>query len=500
MSIRVFAGVDQGTTSTFTGLYDETGAQVASARRRSVTMHPQSGWDEQDGAQLLRDIKDSVAEALSLVEGGAELVGVGLANQGESVIAFDRVSGAPLSPAILWSDRRSSSIVAEMCESGAGPLLEERTGLGLDPYYSAGKLAWMLRHLPEVKQAQADGRLLLGTLDTYFTYNLSSCRVFLTDPSTASRTQLMNLDDLTFDAECAESFGIDPDLLAAVMPTVLETPVETVLGAPLYASSSDTQASLAALGGVNIGDLKVTYGTGCFINANGGPKPLRAPEGLMPTYGWSIGDERAWLLEGGVFSAATAIDWLVSIGLATSAPHVSELAAAAAGGAPDTLFLPSFTGVGAPWWRSGAAGLLSGLRTSTTPGDIAHAVLEGIAQRVTDVVEAMSDAIESPDAIRVDGGLTASASLIQLQADLTGRPVLCALEKDSTSAGVAGYAAIGAGELDLTALAERASFADPVLPGRGEDWREQRRAQWRQFVDATAALDPDKLATAAGNR
>ncbi|GAA0443326.1 glycerol kinase [Acrocarpospora corrugata] len=491
MTIRVFAGVDQGTTSTFTGLYDEAGRCVASARRRSVTSHPHPGWDEQDGLALLAAIEETVAEALAQVH-GAELAGIGIANQGESVIAFDRTTGEPLSPAILWSDRRAASIVEEMAGNVQRGQVEERTGLPLDPYFSAGKIAWMLRNLPAVREAADAGRLAVGTLDGFFVHHFTAGAAFVTDPSTGSRTQLMDLDTLEYDETCLAAYGIDAAMLPRIGDTVFGEPLPIRLGAPLYASSCDQQAALAALGGIDAGDVKVTYGTGCFIQANAGPSPRRPGNGLMPTFAWSMGQNRAWAIEGGVFTAATAVDWLVSLGLAPDAASVSALADE---GDPEhgPTFLPGFSGLGAPWWRPGAAGVLAGLRASTGPADLARAVLEGVANRVADVIDAVDKEQGPPEVLRVDGGLSASATLLRLQADLCGRALLPAVNKDSTAAGVAGFAAMGAGELDLPALAARASFHPPIEPRQDSGWREARRARWRRFVDATRGLDPDEL-------
>ena len=218
--MQLFAGVDQGTSGTRTLLADEAGHVVASAYRRSETAHPAPGWEEQDGPALLRAIEETVAEASAAVP-GAEVAGIGIANQGETVIAFDRRTGEALSPAILWSDRRAADIVAELAGTPSQALLEERTGLPLDPYFSAGKLAWMLRELPQVRRAAEAGRLAMGTLDAYFAFRLTRGEAFITDPSTASRTQLMDLDRLRFDPGCAAAFGLDPALLPAMTSTVL---------------------------------------------------------------------------------------------------------------------------------------------------------------------------------------------------------------------------------------------------------------------------------------
>jgi glycerol kinase len=491
--MRLFAGVDQGTSGTRTVLVDEDGRAVASAYRRSATAHPAPGWDEQDGAALVRAIEETVAEASAAVP-GASVAGVGIANQGETVIAFDRRTGEALSPAILWSDRRAADIVSELAGTPSQALVEERTGLPLDPYFSAGKIAWMLRTLPQVRRAAEAGRLAVGTLDAYFAFRLTRGAAFITDPSTASRTQLMDLDRLRFDDGCAAAFGIDAALLPAVTTTVLPEPIPTTLGPPLRAISCDQQAALAAIGATRRGDVKVTYGTGCFIEANAGSRAARPRNGLMATFGWALpGGERAWALEGGVFSAATAVDWLVSLGIAEDPAAVSALAAGTADRESEALFLPSFTGVGAPWWRPGAAGVLACLRASTSAADLARAVLEGIAHRVADVVDAVGREQGLPAELRVDGGLSASEPLLRLQADLCGLPVLPALERETTAAGVAAYAAIGAGCADLATVAARARFAPPVEPRLPRGERSARRARWTAFVGASAALDPDRL-------
>ncbi|MGV0812557.1 FGGY family carbohydrate kinase [Mycolicibacterium boenickei] len=501
-SIRVWAGIDQGTTSTRTNLYDDAGNCVATARRQSLTMHPFPSWDEQDGNALLAAVEDTLREALASVP-GAELAGIGLANQGESIIAFDRRTGEPLSKAILWSDRRAGAVVEQLADTAAAALVERVTGLRLDPYYSAAKIAWTLRNVPEVAAAAAAGTLAIGTLDAFFIFRLTG-GAYVSDPSTGSRTQLMALDELQFDQECAAAFGIELDVLPWMVNTVFDEPLPTTLGAPLYASATDQLAALAALGAIAPGDTKITYGTGCFIDANVGPGPRRPGHGLMPTYAWSIpGEPKAWAVEGGVFSAATAVDWLVGLGLAESASHVGELASSCAAASDfelrmqHPLFSPSFTGIGAPWWRADAAGVLAGLRASTDKHDLAFAVLDGIAQRVADVIGAVDAELGTVAALRADGGLSANKTLMQRQADLCGRPIAIADHHDNTAAGAAGLAAIGAGELDLAGLAARARFSSTVEPMLSDRHRRIERSRWNEFVKATTALDPPVLNEAA---
>lgn len=485
---RVFAGVDQGTTGTRTNLYGTDGTFLATSYRRTRTDHPAPGWNEQNAEELLATIEETLAEALAKVD-GAELAAIGLANQGESVVAFDRNTGKPLSPAILWSDRRSSAIVEAVAATAGKETLESVTGLPLDPYFSASKIAWMHRNIDAVSEASREKRLAVGTLDSFFLFRLSRGAAFVTDPSTASRTQLMDLDTLRFDADCAAVYGFGLEELPHIIPTVPDEGIETSLGAPVRASICDQQAALAAIGAVESGEIKVTYGTGCFIEANAGPVPVRPGSGLMPTFGWQLASGLcAYAIEGGVFSAGTAVDWVVSLGLVDNGPGMDRLAADASLG--EALFLPAFTGIGAPWWRPGAAGVFAGLRASTRREDLALAVLEGIAQRVADILEAVAEVQPVPAEVRVDGGLSASDVLLQLQADLTGRPIVAAVEREGTAAGAAGFAAIGSGELDLAELGGRARFDRKFEPRLNEADRLERRDLWRRFVRATSLLDP----------
>lgn len=485
----VYAGIDQGTTGTRTSLYNEQGALVGTAYRRSRTVHPRPDWDEQDGNMLVEAIRGTLAAALAHA-GDVKLAAIGLANQGESVIAFDRITGEPLSPAILWSDRRGAELVDDVAGTAGQELLEQSTGMPLDPYFSASKIAWMYRHLESVQAAAGAGRLAVGTLDTFFIHRLTDGAVYITDPSTASRTQLMNLDTRRWDPGCAEVYGLESGALPEIVSTITPAPIPTVLGAPLSATVCDQPAALAAIGGINAREVKVTHGTGCFVEANVGPEPLRPEHGLMPITGWELPDGAAsYAIEGGVFAAATAVNWLVELGIASNASEVSALAArASAGSVP--RFLPGFTGVGAPWWRPAAAGVLSALRSSSGRSEIAASVLDGIAQRVVDILESVDAEQGLPKQVRVDGGLSASQWLLQREADLSGVPIVAACEREGTAAGAAGFAAIGMDALDLEGMLERAPLRDPVEPSIGADERMARRQEWRAFVAATEALDP----------
>lgn len=489
MNTRVIAGIDQGTTGTRTNLYDESGARLSTAYERVPIAHPRAGWDEQDPEALLGSIKHTLEAALSEVD-HPELVAIGLANVGESIVAFDTETGEALTPAIVWSDRRASELTDQLRGTEQQEVLEQRSGLPLDSYFPAAKFAWLYRHDEGVREAARKGRLGVGTLDPFFIYRLSTERLFVSDASTATRTQLTNLETRRFDSQCAGVFGFDLEHLPEVIPSVFPEPIETTLGAPLTASIVDQMAALGAIGAIQSESLKVTYGTGCFMEANAGPEPVRPAGGLIPFVASELAQgEPTYAIEGGVFTAAAAVDWLVSIGLADSVHHVDQLASRGALG--ELLFLPAFSGIAAPWWRPRATGIFAGLRASTRREDIALAVLEGIAHLVSDVLEGVEASQGLPAEIRIDGGLSASAPLVQLQADLTGRPILVSTERESTAAGAAGFAAIGIGDLDLEGLAARARFHPPVEPRMTEAQRAERRGLWREFVTGTASLDSD---------
>jgi glycerol kinase len=484
---RLIAGIDQGTTGTRTNIYDESGALLATAYVPSRTTHPHTGWDEQDPMALLDAIETTLTEALRGVPGG-ELAAIGLANQGESIVAFDRKTGDPLTPAIIWSDRRAGEEAEAIRGTRAQETLEELTGLPLDSYFPSAKIAWLHRHVDAVRDAASRGRLAVGTLDSFFISRLTEGRVFASDPSTACRTQLANLSTRRFDEACAAAYELTLDGLPDVIPTVLPEGLQTTLGAPLTATVVDQMGALAAIGATELGELKVTYGTGCFIEANAGPtRPAPSP-GLLAICAWDFQPEGvAYAVEGGVFTAATAVNWLVSVGVAADVAEVDALAEGRAWS--ETLFLPAFSGLAAPWWRPDATGVLSGLRSSTQREQLVVAVLEGIAHRVADILEAISVSQALPEVVRVDGGLSASRPLLQLQADLLGRPVVPSRERETTAAGAAGLATIGLGTIDLPGLAARAQFGDPVEPSVSNDERLERRERWRGFVEATAGLE-----------
>jgi glycerol kinase len=483
--MRLILGIDEGTTGVKAALFDEQLRPVREARRDKRMRHPQPGWDEQDGEEVLAAVVDAVAELLADPPG--EVVACGLDHQGESVLAWDRETGAPLSPIVVWSDKRSQEVLDRLAD--AEDEVRERSGLPFDPYFSAAKLAWLLEHDEGVAKAREAGTLRMGTVDSFLCDRLGAG--FATDASTASRTQLHALGTPGFDPWLCERFGVPIDVLPDVRATVGELgtlrhpswPIEL----PLCGQVVDQQAALAGSGAVVPGRVKATYGTGVFILAHVGDEVPRPAGGLLPTVAWRIGDRTEYAIDGGVFSAGAMLEWLCrELGVAATPAALGELARTVEDSAGARV-LPALAGIGAPWWRPEARAVLAGLHGGTTGANVARAALDGIAWRVADVVAAIRDTVEVAE-LRVDGGLTNEPLMLELQADAIGAPVASG-GADATVAGAAALAAVGAGVLgSLAEAAELLPVDRRVEPRRDERWRTAEHERWRAFVTAAADL------------
>jgi len=487
MSPRLILGIDEGTTAVKAALFDEQLRPLRSARRIVGVRHPQPGWVEKDPLEILGAVVDVVAEVLAGAPG--EVVACGLDHEGESVLAWDAETGDPLTPVLVWQDKRSEAVLAELSGSGDAAEIRRRSGLPLDPYFSAGKLAWLLRHDDTVARARTRGTLRMGNVDAYLCDRLGAG--FVTDASTASRTQLHRLGTAGWDPWLLERFAVPQDVLPTVGDSVgalgvlrhERWPAEL----PLTARLCDQQAALAGSGCVVPGAVKATYGTGVFVLAHAGETVPAPGAGLLPTVAWRIGGRDTYALDGGVFAAGAMLDWLCAeLGIAETPAQLGELARTV----PDARgarVLPALAGLGAPWWEPGARAVLAGIDGGTTRAQLARAALEGISWRVADIVAEVRRELPV-GSLRVDGGLTNEPLLLELQANAIGVPVEAA-GADATVAGVAGLAAAGAGLLasieDIAALvpAERR-----VSPAGGADHRETEHERWRAFVRAATVL------------
>jgi glycerol kinase len=488
---QLILAIDQGTSSTRTLAFDPELRVVASAERRLAVSHPRPGWAEQDPLEILASVVDTVADVLRTVGGRERIAAVGLDNQGETVVAWDERDGRPLAPAILWQCRRSEPIVRRLAEEGLGPAISERTGLPLDAYFSAGKLRWLLDEVPGVAAAARAGTLRFGTVDAWLTARLGDAP--RTDPSTASRTQLFSLDSVAWDPELAAWFDGPLETLPVIVPSAgrLGEIGHPAWGGslPVRAMLCDQQAALAGHGCVQPGQLKATYGTGAFILADAGPSPTRRPAGLLTSVAWSVDPgDTTYAFDGGVFSAGSLLDWLAGMRMIDDGPDADRLAATVSDTA-GVAILPALGGLGAPWWDGAARGAITGINAATTRAHVARAAFDAIAHRVADIVEAMTPALPSPPLrLRVDGGLSRSAVLVQRQADLLGIPVEIADNDESTALGIAAMAQVGAGLRSLSSLSRIAGQGRQVLPGIASDRRLEERRTWRRYVEAVSAV------------
>ncbi len=481
--MSLLLGIDEGTSAVKATLFDPDLRPVKEARREKPLAHPRPGWVEQDPEVIVDAVVDAVAELLA---DEPDVAACGLDHQGESVLAWDAESGRPLTPVITWQDKRSQEVLDRLESEGRADEIRVRSGMPLDPYFSAGKLAWLLSHDKGVARGVEAGTARMGTVDSFLCDRLGAG--FATDSSTASRTQLGAPE---WDQGLLEIFGVRGDALPEIMDTAGDLGILSheswSAELPLRARLVDQQAALAGAGCVEAGRVKATYGTGVFVLANAGDERPRPAGGLLPTVAWRVNGSVEWAIDGGVFTAGALLEWLSrDLGLAEDPAALAALAAEV----PDSggvRLLPALAGVGAPWWASEARAVIAGLTAGARPAHIGRAALEGIAWRVADVVDAVWRTVPV-DVLRVDGGLTRDPTLLQLQADTTGVSVQRGAV-DATVAGAAALAAVGAGIWESTReIAERVPVGERTEPGRDAEWRKRAHAEWRQFVERAIVL------------
>ena len=458
MSADLILALDSGTTSCRALIFDSDGRLRASARRELVARYPQPGWVEQSAGDIWRAQLEAAREAVAAV-GRAEIAAIGIANQRETAVIWDRATLEPIGPAIVWQCRRTAAAVAALSDDQCAQV-QARTGLIPDAYFSGPKFAWLLDHVEGARERAERGELAAGTVDSWLIAQLTNGEDRLSDRTNASRTMLWNLDAGEWDAELAEWQRVPLGMLPEVRETAggFGIAAGEHLGTeiPIAAAAGDQQASLAALGSREDAAGVATYGTGAFVLA---PAPSRAAGDLLVTAAADGGSA----LEGGVFTAGAAVDWACeSLGLAGDAERLCELA----GSVPDSAgaaFLPALSGLGAPHWQPDARASFSGLSLAVGRGHLARAVLEGIAGRVGEIVEAMRKAGARVELLRAAGGLARSDVFLQVQADMLGIPVERPAQVEATAYGAAMLAAAGAGLPPLPPVSGERRF-EPALP------------------------------------
>jgi glycerol kinase len=446
---RYVLALDQGTTSSRSILFDRAGNIVALAQREFTQFFPQPGWVEHDANEIWVSQAVTIAEVLARAEASPrDLAAVGITNQRETVVLWDRKTGHPVAPAIVWQDRRTAERCDELRAAGHEERVARTTGLLLDPYFSGTKLAWLLDHVPGARARAERGELCFGTIDSWLAWKLTGGREHVTDVTNASRTLLLDLHSGEWDEDMLELLRVPAACLPRVLPSSIEGGLmATIEGheVPLAGIAGDQQAALFGQTCFRPGMAKNTYGTGCFMLMNTGAQPLRSRSRLLSTVAWDRGG-RSYALEGSVFIGGAVVQWLRDgLGLIERSSDVEALAASV----PDSggvFLVPAFTGLGSPHWDAYARGTMVGLSRGTTRGHVARAALEAIAFQSAELLGAMqADAAQPLIELRVDGGATANDLLMQFQADLLGVPVVRPRVTETTALGAAYLAGLATG-------------------------------------------------------
>lgn len=480
--------LDQGTTSSRALCFSLDGTVIAQAQQEFPQIYPQPGWVEHDPeviwATVLSTARQALAEAAAK---GFRPLAIGVANQRETTIVWDRATGAAIHNAIVWQDRRTAGVVQRLAAAGHEETVAAKTGLVLDPYFSATKLAWILDAAPGARERAASGSLAFGTVDSFLIWRLTGGRVHATDATNASRTSLFNIHDQTWDPDLLDLFSCPASVLPEVRDCAADfgstDPAHFGLSIPIRGVAGDQQAALVGQACFSPGSVKSTYGTGAFMVLNTGTRPVRSANRLLTTVGYRLGGVVTYALEGSVLSAGSTVQWLRDgLGLIAKASEIEALAASA-GDMTGVYLVPAFTGLGAPYWDPDARGAILGLTRGVGRAEIARAALESTVYQTRDLCDAMAADGLSPTLLRVDGGMTANVWFLQRLADILGTPVVRPAILETTAFGAAGLAGLGAGVWsgpeELAALWRAGAEAAPKAAAAERD---AAVAAWRAAV------------------
>jgi glycerol kinase len=487
--VEYVLALDQGTTSSRAILFDRAGRPVSVAQRELRQHYPRPGWVEHDPDEIWSSQLQCARQALATAAAGPrQVAAIGITNQRETTLLWERTGGRPIARAIVWQDRRTSDVCARLVEQGREPDVTARTGLVLDPYFSATKIAWLLDHVPGARARAERGELAFGTIDSWLVWNLTGEHV--TDVSNASRTSLFNLAGLDWDDQLLSLFGIPRSILPRISASseVVGRARTDCLGAEIAVAGNagDQQAATFGQACFEPGMAKNTYGTGCFLLANTGPQPHRSANRLLTTVGWKLGSAApAYMLEGSVFVGGAVVQWLRDgLGLIRNAGEVEALARQVedSGG---VYLVPAFAGLGAPYWDSGARGAIVGLTRGTTRAHLARAALESIALQSAELLAAIQDDCGGAiSELRVDGGAACNDLLMQLQADTLGIPVVRPAVTETTALGAAYLAGLAVGFWSgADEIASMWAVDRRFDPTWSADLRQARLSQWRRAVE-----------------
>ncbi len=485
--------IDQGTTSSRAILFDRQGAIAARAQYPITQHYPAPGWVEHDPMEILSTELLAMAEVYE--KSGlspTDVAAIGITNQRETTIVWDKLTGKPVCNAIVWQCRRTAELCTRLSRDGAAETVLEKTGLLIDPYFSGTKIRWILDQDPALQARAQRGELLFGNVDSWLIWNLTGGKVHVTDYSNASRTMLFDIDHLRWDSELCALLNIPMAMLPEPVPSSMiygtVAPgirgLEALAGTPIAGSAGDQAAALFGQCCFTPGQAKNTYGTGCFTLLNTGSQSVRSHHGLLTSVAWSLGGTTTYALEGSAFNAGSAIQWLRDACHVIAAAHECDLQAEALDGNDGVYFVPAFTGLGAPYWDVNARGCFFGLTRGTGKAHMCRAVLESIAYEVADLVDTMNLESATPmTELRVDGGASVSDFMMQFQAGLLQLPVLRPAMVETTAAGAAYLAGLAAGVWGSTEELARLQQTDRVFqPDMTELQRRALTADWHTAV------------------
>jgi glycerol kinase len=490
------AAIDQGTTGTTVIVFDEHERIAGRAYREIPQSYPRPGWVEHDPEAIWTSVEGALAEAVHAVGGSVDAIGI--TNQRETTVLWDRATGVPVAPAIVWQDRRTSDACDQLRRAGREPEIVRLTGLLIDPYFSATKIAWLLDHVPGLRARAEAGAIAFGTVDSYLIWRLSGGAAHVTDVSNASRTQILDLESRAWSPALCALFRVPHAILPEVKPSagLLATTagIDALAGAvPITGVAGDQQAALYGQGCVRPGDAKCTFGTGSFLLMNVGDRRPTSAHRLLSTVAWTLAaggpTATAYALEGGAFICGALVQWLRDgLGLFARAADIEAMAA----GVPDSggvTIVPAFAGLGAPHWQPGARGIISGLTRGTTRAHIARAALEAMALQNVDIVRAMeADAGRALGRLAVDGGAAANDLLMQLQADLLDAEIVRPAMLESTALGAARLGAVGAGLMSAGDSGPGEKTAPRVFtPAMTATQRAATLARWQESLARAGA-------------
>ncbi len=483
VTMKYLLGIDQGTTQTTAVIVDENGEMIEKNSSQLPAHFPQAGWVEQDPADILRTVKEACAPLL----GKYEISAVGFDNQGETFLIWDKDTGEPVTPAIVWQDTRGESVCKALASSVDLELLRQKTGLLLDSYFSAPKVKWVFENNLEIRKKAHAGKLKFGTTETWVIWFLTQGRLHVTDPSTASRTLLFDMNTFEWDEELLKLFDVPRSMLPEVKPSagyLGDIDFGNGKPLPLHALLVDQQAALFGQACFKAGEMKCSFGTGSFLLMNIGDKPQLSNNGLLTTVGWNFAGHTAYAFDGGIFVTGSAVQWLRdSLKAIPDSPSSNDAANRSTDGG--VVVVPALQGLAAPHWRTDVRGAMFGLNRSSSSDDIVRATLDGIACRVYEVVSAMSqDAGKAPPHLKVDGGPSGNPYLMQMIADLLNLEVQVSSSLEATAIGIANLAGVSALGTSFDTLARNWKAETIYQPKMADEDRQRKLMQWNKAVDA----------------